>query len=64
MEYQKFTDVELEMMAEELNRMMPLQIEVMKVNAKILAERREALMKEGFTRKEAIDIIKARGVEA
>lgn len=64
MEYKKLTDLELDMMTDEVRRMLPFQIEAIKMNAKALGERREALMKEGFTREEAMDIIKARGVDA
>ena len=64
MEYKKLTDLELDMMTDEIKRMLPFQIEAIKLNAKALGERRDALMKEGFTREEAMDIIKARGVDA
>lgn len=64
MEYKKLTNLELDMMADEVRRMLPFQIEAIKMNAKALGERREALIKEGFTREEAMDIIKARGVDA
>lgn len=63
MEYNKISDVELQIMVDEARRVMPYQTQVLAVNAKMLAARLNALIDEGFTREEAVEIIKARGTE-
>lgn len=63
MELQKLTEIELQMMVDEGERILPYQLQVMAINAKALAARLNLLVDEGFTRQEAIEIIKARGTE-
>lgn len=61
MEYQKLSAIELQMMVDESARMLPFQIQMMKDTSKVLAARLNALIDEGFTREEAVEIIKERG---
>lgn len=59
----KITNIEFQMMIDEMIRTLPFQIEAFQQNAKLLKSRYDALVKEGFSEKEALDIIKARGAE-
>lgn len=58
----KITNVELQIMVDELKRMLPYQIEQIQINSKILKARYDSLKKEGFSDKEALEIVKARGI--
>lgn len=61
MEYKQYTSVELEMMADDFEKFEPAKKRVLQSDAVLLFARYQALIKEGFTPEDALEIIKARG---
>ncbi|MBY0122175.1 hypothetical protein [Bacillus sp. S/N-304-OC-R1] len=57
----KLTNIELQMMIDDMKRTLPFMIEFWKNDAKSMYARRKSLIEVGFTEKEALEIIKARG---
>ncbi|MBN6886991.1 hypothetical protein ACUXCC_001998 [Cytobacillus horneckiae] len=60
----KLTNIELEMAVDETKRMVPYQIKILEESSKILKARYESLIKEGFSEKQALEIVKFRGIES
>ncbi|MCM3180209.1 hypothetical protein [Cytobacillus horneckiae] len=60
----KLTNIELEMAVDETKRMVPYQIKILEESSKILKARYESLLKEGFSEKQALEIVKFRGIES
>ncbi|MBG9548404.1 hypothetical protein [Cytobacillus firmus] len=59
----KITNIEFQIMIDEMVRNLPYQIEAFKLNAKLIKARYDALKDEGFSEQEALEIVKARGTE-
>lgn len=59
----KITNVEFQLMIDEMKRTLPFMIENWKIDAKSMFARRKALIEAGFSEKEALEIIKARGAQ-
>ncbi|ECD6517259.1 hypothetical protein E2329_22540 [Salmonella enterica subsp. enterica] len=57
---QRYTKVELEMMIDDIKHSLEYQMQLIPLQAKIHKERYDSLLKEGFTKEEAMDIVKAR----
>lgn len=60
----KVTNIEKQMMLDEMIENAPFMISYFIQDAKLLFERRKALVEAGFTEQEALEIIKARGAQA
>lgn len=59
----KMTNIELELALDEMRRTLPFMIQMWSIDAENLFERRNALIEAGFSEKEALEIIKARGAQ-
>jgi hypothetical protein len=59
----KITNVEFEMMVDEMIRTIPFQIKYHVELSKLYKSRYDSLMAAGFSDKEALEIVKARGIE-
>jgi hypothetical protein len=59
----KITNVEFEMMVDEIIRTIPYQIKYHVELSKLYKSRYDSLVKAGFSKNEALAIIKARGIE-
>lgn len=59
----KLTPIEMQMMIDEFVRTMPWQIQLYAENAKLLKARFDSLIAAGFDAKQALEIVKARGME-
>lgn len=58
----KFTEIELEMMIDQLKEGLEIQLRLIPMQSKILKEKYTSLLKEGFTEEQAMAIVKARPV--
>jgi hypothetical protein len=63
MESKKFSNIELEMMIDDLVRQLPQQIRLQHESSKLYKARFDALVDQGFTEFQALEIVKARGLE-
>ncbi|MBH0171041.1 hypothetical protein [Fictibacillus sp. 18YEL24] len=59
----KITNVEFEMMVDEMIRTIPYQIKYHVELSRLYKSRYDSLVKAGFSKNEALAIIKARGIE-
>ncbi|MFE9078690.1 hypothetical protein [Bacillus mobilis] len=58
-----YTNIEFEMMLDNMIQMMPIQIKYFDELSKLYRARFDSLVKEGFTEQQALEIIKSRGIE-
>ncbi|MCU5537266.1 hypothetical protein OCB04_15125 [Bacillus cereus] len=59
----KYTNVEFEMMLDNMIQMMPIQIKYFDELSKLYRARFDSLVKVGFTEQQALEIVKSRGIE-
>jgi hypothetical protein len=59
----KITNVEFEMMVDEMIRTIPYQIKYHVELSRLYKSRYDSLIKAGFSKNEALAIVKARGIE-
>lgn len=58
----KLLQVELEMMVDQLREMLPAQLQIQVINSQILFRKYTELQKAGFTKEEAMEIVKSRPI--
>lgn len=56
----KLTPIEMEMAIDEVKRNLPYMIQSAAISAKVLKAKYDSLVSEGFTEKQALEIIKTR----
>ncbi|MCU5376126.1 hypothetical protein OCA08_03115 [Bacillus cereus] len=58
-----YSNIEFEMMLDEMKKNLPIQIKYHKELAKLYKARFDALVSEGFTQAQALEIVIARGID-
>ncbi|HHT7152332.1 hypothetical protein BK718_16920 [Bacillus thuringiensis serovar andalousiensis] len=59
----QYSNIELEMILDNFVKALPMQIRVQREMSKLLKARFDALVSEGFTEQQALEIVKSRGIE-
>lgn len=59
----KLTPIEQQMLIDDIVAQMPFQIKLFAETSKLFKERFDALVAAGFSEKQALEIVKARGLE-
>lgn len=58
-----YSNIEFEMMLDEMKKNLPIQIKYHNELAKLYKARFDALVREGFTQEQALEIVLARGID-
>ncbi|MRS27118.1 hypothetical protein [Bacillus sp. RIT694] len=58
-----YSNIELEMMLDAMKKNLPIQIKYHNELAKLYKARFDALVREGFTQEQALEIVLARGID-
>jgi len=58
----KLTNVEMEMAVDEMTRGLPYLVKEIQIKSKLLKARYDSLRSEGFTEKQAMEIVKTRPI--
>ncbi|MDA2014172.1 hypothetical protein PDM95_00835 [Bacillus cereus] len=59
----QYSNIELEMILDNFVKALPIQIRMQREMSKLLKARFDALVTEGFTEQQALEIVKSRGIE-
>lgn len=59
----QYTNIELEMILDNFVKALPMQIRMQCEMSKVYKARFDALVSEGFTEQQALEIVKSRGIE-
>ncbi|GCF71773.1 hypothetical protein BC2903_55920 [Bacillus cereus] len=59
----QYTNIELEMILDNFVKALPMQIRMQREMSKVYKARFDALVSEGFTEQQALEIVKSRGIE-
>ncbi|MDZ5608580.1 hypothetical protein U2I54_16135 [Bacillus pseudomycoides] len=58
-----YSNIELEMILDNFVKALPVQLRMQREMSKLYKARFDALVKQGFTEQQALEIVKARGIE-
>ncbi|EEK50736.1 hypothetical protein FO497_29215 [Bacillus cereus ATCC 10876] len=59
----QYTNIELEMILDNFVKALPMQMRMQREMSKLYKARYDALVSEGFTEQQALEIVKLRGIE-
>lgn len=59
----QYTNIELEIILDNFVKALPIQLRMQREMSKLFKARFDALVSEGFTEQQALEIVKARGIE-
>ncbi|WP_264647956.1 hypothetical protein [Bacillus thuringiensis] len=59
----QYTNIELEMILDNFVKALPMQMRMQREMSKVYKSRFDALVSEGFTKQQALEIVKSRGIE-
>ncbi|PEL75400.1 hypothetical protein CN603_13000 [Bacillus toyonensis] len=59
----QYSNIELEMILDNFVKALPIQLRMQREISKLFKARFDALVSEGFTEQQALEIVKARGIE-
>ncbi|MDF9529501.1 hypothetical protein [Bacillus cereus] len=59
----QYSNIELEMILDNFVKALPIQLRMQREISKLFKTRFDALVSEGFTEQQALEIVKSRGIE-